>query len=112
MQWLTENAILVCAHEAGIVINTTSQNFVRIKNRRVLIKNNPENRTIVGCPNVGPSIKPCLKTLIATQGYSSFIRINGRSVCLSSISGITDGTPPGTVKYKVNSPGQRLVSEV
>lgn len=112
MYWLTENAILVCTHELGIVVNTTSQNFVRINNRRILIKNNPENRTIAGCPNVGPSIKPCIKTLKVNRGYSSFIRINGRNVCLSSISGLTDGTPPGMVKYKVNSPGQRLVSEI
>jgi len=112
MRWLTENAILVCSHELGLVINTTSQNFVRINNKRVLIKNNPENRPIAGCPNVGPSIKPCLKTLTANSGYSSFIRINGHSVCLSTIVGLTDGTPPGTVKYKVRSSGQRFVSEV
>ena len=112
MYWLTKNAVLVCSHELGIVTNTSSQNLVRINRRPVLIDNNPENRSIVGCPNVGPSIKPCLQTLKAIQGYSSFIRINGRRVCLSTISGLTDGTPPGTVKYKVRSSGQQLVSEV
>ncbi len=111
MYWLTEIAVLVCSHEVGIVTNTTSQNLVRIKKRRVLIDSNPENRPIIACPNVGPSIKPCTSTLIATQGYSPFIRINGRRVCLSTISGLTDGTPPGTVKYKVRSSGQHLVSE-
>lgn len=112
MYWLTENAVLVCAHELGRIANTTSQNFVKINNSRVLIKPDPENRPIAGCPNTGPSIKPCLKTLKVRQGYSSFIRINGHSVCLSTVLGLTDGTPPGTVTYKVRSSGQKLVSEV
>lgn len=111
MNWLTEDAVLVCSHEVGIIINTTTQNFVTIKHRRVLIENNPENRTIVGCPNTGPSIKPCTKTLKVNRGYSSFIRINGRRVCLSTIIGLTDGTPPGTITYQVRSTGQKLVAE-
>lgn len=111
MNWLTEDAVLVCSHEVGIITNTTTQNFVTIKHRRVLIENNPENRTIVGCPNTGPSIKPCTKTLKVNQGYSSFIRINGHRVCLSTVLGLTDGTPPGTVIYKVRSAGQKLVAE-
>lgn len=111
MYWLTENAVLVCSHELGIITNTTSQNFVRINGKRVLVKNNPENRTIVGCPNTGPSIKPCMKTLKVKHGYSSFIRINGHRVCLSTVLGLTDGTPPGVITYKVRSSGQKLVSE-
>ena len=111
MNWLTEDAVLVCSHEMGIITNTTTQNFVTINRRRVLIENNPENRTIVGCPNTGPSIKPCTKTLKVNRGYSSFIRINGRRVCLSTIIGLTDGTPPGIITYQVRSSGQKLVAE-
>lgn len=109
MFWLTEDAVLVCAHELGIVTNTTTQKFVTIKHRRVLIENDPENRAIVGCPNTGPAIKPCTITLKVSQGYSSFIRINGHRVCLSAVSGKTDGTPPGVVIYKVRRSGQDLV---
>jgi len=111
MFWLTEDAVLVCSHEVGIVTNTTTQNFVTIKHRRVLVARNPENRNIVGCPNTGPSIKPCLKTLKVNRGYSSFICINGHKVCLSTVLGLTDGTPPGVVTYKVRSAGQKLVTE-
>ena len=111
MFWLTEDAVLVCSHEIGVVTNTTTQNFVTISHRRVLIENNPENRPIAGCPNVGPSIKPCTKTLKVNRGYSSLIRINGHSVCLSTVLGLTDGTPPGVVTYKVRSSGQALVEE-
>ncbi|SEN41042.1 hypothetical protein [Nitrosomonas marina] len=112
MRWLTENAVLVCAHELGIVSNIATQNFVRIKGRRVLVARDPENKTITGCPNTGPSIKPCTMTLKVTRGYSSLLRINGHRVCLSNVTGLTDGTPPGTVTYKVRSAGQMLVSEI
>lgn len=112
MHWLTENAVLVCTHETGLVSNEPSQNFVRIKGRRILVARNPENKTITGCPNTGPAIKPCTKTLKVTRGYSALVRINGHSVCLSNITGLTDGTPPGIVAYKVRSAGQKLVSEV
>jgi hypothetical protein len=112
MYWLTENAVLICAHELGIVLNKPSQNFVRIKGRRVLVARDPENKTITGCPNTGPSIKPCTQTLKVTRGYSMLVRINGRSVCLSNVAGLTDGTPPGIVTYKVRNAGQKLVSGV
>lgn len=112
MHWLTDNAVLVCAHELGIISNNATQDFVRIKDRRVLVAPNPESKTITGCPNTGPAIKPCTKTLKVTRGYSTLLRINGHRVCLSNVTGLTDGTPPGTVTYKVRSAGQKLVSEI
>jgi hypothetical protein len=47
---------------------------------------------------------------VVKQGYSDFVRIGGRKVCLRNIEGLTDGTPPGLVKYIVQSPGQTLVN--
>jgi hypothetical protein len=56
-------------------------------------------------------MKPCLTTLKVQQGYSGLIDIQGRRVCLDTVTGLTDGTPPGTFKYSVRRPGQDLVSE-
>ena len=111
MRWLTEDAVLVCAHEVGLVGIKTSQNFVTVNRRRVLIDDNPETCPIVGCPNTGPSIKPCTQTLKVREGYSKFIRIEGQRICLETVVGLTDGTPPGTVIYKVRNPGQNFVRE-
>jgi len=60
----------------------------------------------------GPGLKPCATTLRVTKGYSDFVSIGGRRVCLDAVTGLTDGTPPGTVNYVVRKPGQRLVEEV
>jgi hypothetical protein len=111
MRVLTEDALLVCNHELGTVRIVATQDLVTVQGRRVLVETDPESRPIVGCPNVGATIKPCQQTLRVQTGYSSLVRISGRRVCLDTVTGLTDGTPPGTVQYKVRQPGQDLVSE-
>jgi hypothetical protein len=50
-------------------------------------------------------------TLKVRKGYSDWIRIDGKRVCLDSVIGLTDGTPPGAVDYFVRDPEQLLVEE-
>lgn len=111
MYLLTEDARLVCTHEVGRVQIRASQSLVRIEKRRVLVRDDPEGRTIMKCPNIGAAIKPCTHTLAVRTGYSAFVTIEGHPVCLDTISGYTDGTPPGTVRYEVRRSGQDIVSE-
>lgn len=110
MRWLTEDARLACVHGGGIA-NKPSQKLVRIGGSRVLVATDPEGRGISGCPNANVLIgmRPCVTTLPVRTGYSVLVRIDGRRVCLSTVLGFTDGTPPGAVDYRVLSPGQALV---
>jgi hypothetical protein len=108
---LTEEAKLVCEHLLGRLKVEVSQSFVTIQRRIVLVEVDPEDKRISGCPNYGPTIKPCTRTLKVKQGYSDLIRIDGRRACLDTVEGLTNGTPPGIVKYRVAEPGQDLVSE-
>ena len=111
MKILSDEAKLVCKHELGRIKNKPSQDWVRINGHSILIENDPEGRDISGCPNIGVTIKPCQHTLKVDAGYSSLLRVDGKRICLDSVTGFTDGTPPGVVKYKVNDPGQELVTE-
>ncbi len=111
MRWLTQDALLNCTHESGFVGIVPSQNLVKIDKRRVLVATDPEARPIAGCPWISPGMKPCTSTLKAFDGYSTLIRINGRPVCLDTVTGLTDGTPPGTFTYSVRRAGQQLVEE-
>lgn len=111
MRLLTVDALVVCAHELGRVGLVNSQPWVTVERRPLLVRADPEGRPIRGCPNIGPTIKPCTTTLKVQQGYSTLVTIDGRPVCLDTLTGLTDGTPPGIVKYKVNAPGQTLVTE-
>ncbi|HEX3134989.1 MAG TPA: hypothetical protein VHX44_15590, partial [Planctomycetota bacterium] len=89
--------------------NAPTQNLVTVAKRRVLVDADPEKRPIVSCPNVGMAIKPCTCMLQVQVGYSGLVRIRGHRACLDTVSGLTDGTPPGTVLYEVKLPGQVLV---
>ena len=111
LQLLTEDALLVCAHLLGTIGLAPRQDLVSIAHRRVLVETDPEARPISHCPNVGPTIKPCQLTLKVETGYCDWLRIDGRRICLDTVTGYTDGTPPGVVKYHVVDPGQTLVSE-
>jgi len=109
MNLLTLDAVLVCDHISGIVALIAGQSWVTVGGRPILVDADPEQRTIGGCPNYGAAIKPCVTTLSVKQGYSGFVRIGDRRVCLDSVKGLTDGTPPGIVNYSVRNPGQRMV---
>ncbi len=111
MLLLTEDATLVCKHELGIVQIVATQDLVTVEGRRVLVETDPEGRPIKGCPNIGVGIKPCTTTLRVREGYSGWLRIQGRRICLDTVTGLTDGTPPGVVEYKVRSAGQEFVAE-
>ena len=109
MKLLCDEAELRCQHQTGKVRIVPTQYLVRIEGEPVLVKNNPEDAFITGCSNVGLNIKPCTTTLKATDGYSTFVNINGNPVCLDTVEGLTDGTPPGVIKYLVHDPGQDFV---
>jgi len=106
---ITEDALIVCAHELGEVGLKPLQDWVTINGRKVLVDNDPEGRPISKCPNIGIAIKPCQTTLRVEKGYSEFIRVDGRRLCLDTVQGKTDGTPPGVVIYHVRQPGQDFV---
>jgi len=112
LKLLTEDAALTCEHILGVVAIQPTQNLVTIEGRRVLVEKDPEARPIHNCPNIGATIKPCTLTLAVKEGYSDLIRIEGRRACLETVTGLTDGTPPGMVNYLVRDPGQQIVSEV
>jgi hypothetical protein len=111
MFFVTEKATIICKHPGGEVEKVPSQNWVTIENKRVLVENDPEGRTINGCSNSGGSNKKCLTTLPVQTGYSDLIRVDGKRLCLDPITGFTDGIPPGFFKYVVTDPGQPFVQE-
>ena len=109
MFFVTEDAVITCKHPGGFVENVPSQNWLTINTRRVLVEIDPEGRTINGCPNSGGVNKPCQKTLPVQTGYSGFMRVDGKRICLDPITGFTDGIPPGLFKYVVVDAGQPFV---
>lgn len=112
MHALTEDAVVVCDHQQGIVRNRASQTWATVAQRALLVATDPQGRAIVGCPNLNPLAgqKPCLTTQAVQHGYSSLVRVDGHALCLDTVEGLTDGTPPGAFHYSVRTPGQTLLN--
>ncbi len=108
---LTEDAGVYCTHVLGKVSIAATQSLVTVEGRSVLLEPDPVGRGISFCPNVVP-FKPCLTTLVVQTGYSLFIRVENRRLCLDTVTGFTDGTPPGAAMYVVREAGQKFVSEM
>lgn len=107
MEWITLDSVVKCGHRGKLVLEAR-QEWVRI-GVPVLVDDDPEGREINGCPNSGPNIKRCGRSLRVKTGYSEWIRVDERAVVLSHLDGFTDGTPPGAVHYNVTDPRQDLV---
>ena len=112
MRLLTEDAVLLCDHKLGQLRLSARQDLVTVAHRRVLVETDPEGCSIANCPVVSPVMKPCQLSLSVQAGYSDFVRVDGNRVCLDTVTGLTDGSPPGVVTYSVQSPGQDLVAGV
>ena len=109
MELVLERAVIKCGHD-GSVANVARQQWVRVDGSPVLVDDDPEGRSIAGCPNVGATMKPCTKTLKVIRGYRDWVRVDGHRVVGDDLDGLTDGTVPGTVHYTVRDPGQRFVA--
>jgi hypothetical protein len=109
MKALSQTAVVTCDHGTGIVANAASQQLVTVFGVPLLIGKDPVGKGIAGCTNVSTTIKPCTSTINLDSGNSSWVTINGQGVCLDSVVGGTDGTPPSATKYRVKFAGQVLV---
>ncbi len=61
------------------------------------------------CPNVSLNVQAVHEHLGGAHRLLGFLRIGGHRICLDTVVGFTDGTPPGAVDYDVRDPGQHFV---
>ena len=105
---VTSNATIVCAH-GGRVTLMPRQTTVTAGGAPVLRETDIMGAPIVGCAQP-PSVatKPCTTVVSVLPGGSApTVSAGGMPVHIDTLSGITDGVPPGTVM--VVSPGQTSV---
>jgi hypothetical protein len=102
------SATIMCAHGGQVQI-IPKQTTVMAGGAPVLCE--PD---LVGCPIVGcaqppsPSSKPCLVVVSTLPGSTSMkVMAGGRPVYIQTLTGMTDGVPPGIITC-VN-PGQTTV---
>jgi hypothetical protein len=105
---VTAAATITCIH-GGQVTLTPKQTQVLIQGSPVLCEPDLVGSPIAGCPvPASPGSKPCLVVVSTLPGASSLkVKVGGRPAYVSTLSGVTDGVPPGAIM--VANPGQVAV---
>jgi hypothetical protein len=105
---VTSNAVITCVH-GGLVTLIPKQSKVVIQGGAVLCDPDLVGAPIVGCLQPpSPSTKPCTTVISTLPGSTSLkVLVGGRPAYIATLSGITDGVPPGALI--VSSPGQTTV---
>jgi hypothetical protein len=105
---VTRNASILCSH-GGRVTLVPSQTQVLIQGSEILCEPDLVRAPIVGCAQPATSnTKPCTLVLSTAPGSSSpKVAVGGRPAYVATLSGLTDGVPPGLVS--VRDPGQTVV---
>jgi hypothetical protein len=105
---VTTGATILCMH-GGQVTLLPKQTQVTIAGNPVLREGDLSGAPIIGCLQPpSPGTKPCTMVVSTLPGSASLrVMAAGAPVLLATLSGITDGVPPGTIM--VVSPGQTTV---
>jgi hypothetical protein len=105
---VTSFAVVMCAH-GGMVMLIPRQTVVSIQGGPVLCEPDILGAPIVGCPvPPTPATKPCTTVVSTFPGSTSLkVLVGGRPAYVSTLTGLTDGVPPGNIM--VSFPGQVIV---
>jgi hypothetical protein len=110
IRFLVAGNLIACPHPPGTGSILSTQGLVFIEGHPIAVKPNPVGTPIAGCPNVAIPNVPCALTLTAEdRSFSRLVFVGGDAVCLDTAGGLTNGSPPGTAKYRVVRAGQDLV---
>ncbi|HSJ73377.1 MAG TPA: hypothetical protein VK904_03600 [Miltoncostaeaceae bacterium] len=95
---LTTSARIMCAH-GGQVQLIPKQGTVTIQGAQILRETDLIGAPIVGCAQPpSPGSKPCTMVVSALPGGSApKVAVAGMPAHLDTLSGMTDGVPPGTI---------------
>ena len=105
---VTTSATIICSH-GGQVTLLPKQTTVQIKGGMVMCEPDLVGSPIAGCAQApSPSTKPCTMVVSTLPGSTSLkVMVGGRPAYLATLTGLTDGVPPGTIT--VVNPGQTVV---
>ncbi|RJL35441.1 hypothetical protein [Bailinhaonella thermotolerans] len=104
---LTTGASIGCGH-GGTVRLQPGQRTALVAGAAVLARGDLEGKPITNCGQTGPGFVPCTLVASVTGGASVTLRVGGRPALLATVTGLTNGNPPGVLT--VLDPGQTSLS--
>jgi len=95
LRYLTTGSVIMCTH-GGILQFADMRGRAESDSTALLTAQSVLQATIVGCSQLGPGIKPCLKIIQITKGTSGIFQVDGVSAVTDELDFVTDGNPPGS----------------
>jgi hypothetical protein len=98
-QVLTTGSTLICPHPTGLVTVPSSTRLTVASVPVLILAAAPAPLgSVTGCTVGSPSLPgtPCHRLASVSAGFSRRLRVGQRPVLLSTLAGLTDGTPPPT----------------
>jgi len=96
--YLNQRAILQCVHGGQVVIVPMPMRSLHVMHSPVLTEQDLLKAVVVGCPQMGPGLKPCTKIVQVIVGQSFQIKVDQETPILDTLQAMTDGCPPGLVR--------------
>lgn len=96
--YLNHRATLQCVHGGRVVLIPPLLRSMHVMQSPVLTAEDLQQSFILGCPQIGPGLKPCLKVIQILLGRSIKIQVDGETPLLQTLQALTDGVPPGLVQ--------------
>jgi len=95
--YLNHRAVLQCMHGGRVMLIPPPMRSLSIMQSPVVTDVDLMQAIIIGCPQIGPGVKPCIKITTILMGRAMQIQIDRETPILDSLQAMTDGNPPGLV---------------
>ena len=92
---LTTGSTVKCSHQGTATLSSTAKLTVGTKS--VLLSTDFASWPIAGCTQTGGPPTPCTSIVSVAAGAATKLTVGGVAVLLDTLSGPTNGAPPGTV---------------
>lgn len=100
--YLNHRSILQCTHGGVVMLTPPPARSFWIMASPVVTDMDLYRATIVGCPQIGPGLKPCIKIVSIMVGLSQEFFVDDERPILDSLQAMTDGVGPGVVSATTN----------
>lgn len=95
--YLNHRAILQCSHGGRVMLIPPAFRSFHIISSPVVTDMDLLQAFIVGCPQIGPGLKPCTRVTMIILGRSQQFQVNNQIPLLDSLMAMTDGVAPAVV---------------
>lgn len=95
IRYLNHAAIIRCTHGGTVRLFPPSVRSYYIEGRPVITDMDLLRAVIIGCPQVGPGLKPCTRIVSILMGRALQIKVDGETPILKTLKALTDGVAPG-----------------